>query len=63
RLLELTSTPMELAVDPELFRPVDLPVLQGSAEKLRQATGWHPEISLSTTLADLLDWHRSEIIK
>lgn len=59
-LLGLASHPMELSVDPTLIRPVDLPILRGSAEKLTAATGWTPEIPLSTTLADLLGWHRSE---
>ncbi len=60
-LLGLASHPMELKVDESLIRPVDLPILRGSAAKLTEATGWTPEISLSTTLADLLSWHRSEI--
>ncbi len=60
-LLGLANHPMNLDVDQSLIRPVDLPILRGSAEKLNAATGWSPEISLATTLADLLRWHRSEI--
>lgn len=60
-LLGLSDHPMELCVDDDLLRPVDLPILRGSAEKLSAATGWSPDIPLSTTLADLLNWHRSEI--
>jgi len=39
---------------PALVRPVDVPVLRGSAERLRAATGWVPQIPLATTLADVL---------
>ena len=41
--------------DPALLRPVDIPVLRGSAEKLTAATGWTPLISLRETLADVLE--------
>jgi hypothetical protein len=37
-----------------LLRPVDVPVLRGSAALLRSATGWEPRIPLATTLADVL---------
>ncbi len=60
QLLTLASHHMSLEIDPDLLRPVDLPILRGSAAKLSQVTGWVPEISLSQTLADLLAWHRSE---
>ena len=40
--------------DPALLRPVDVPVLRGSAELLTAATGWEPRIPLATTLADVL---------
>ena len=41
-------------VDPELVRPVDIPVLRGSAEKLNAATGWSPRYAWSQTLADIV---------
>lgn len=58
-LIAMAASPMQLESDPELFRPVDLKVLRGDASKIRDATGWHPEIDLSTTLSDLLDYWRS----
>ncbi|MGE3621848.1 MAG: GDP-mannose 4,6 dehydratase, partial [Acidimicrobiia bacterium] len=54
-LVALSGTHVELEVDPALVRPVDLPVLRGDPAKVAAATGWHPEIPLSRTLADLLD--------
>jgi GDP-4-dehydro-6-deoxy-D-mannose reductase len=41
-------------VDPERYRPVDVPVVLGDASRLRAATGWEPEIPLQETLEDLL---------
>jgi GDP-4-dehydro-6-deoxy-D-mannose reductase len=54
RLLGLAGGDLELETDPELLRPVDLPVLRGDAAKLTEATGWTPEIPLEQTLSDLL---------
>ena len=36
-------------------------MLKGSHAKLTAATGWEPEISLETTLADLLDDWRTRL--
>ena len=54
KLLELAGADLTLQTDPALVRPVDVPVLRGSAERLRAATGWVPQIPLATTLADVL---------
>jgi GDP-4-dehydro-6-deoxy-D-mannose reductase len=53
-LLELSGAELTLETDPSLLRPVDVPVLRGSAELLTAATGWEPRIPLATTLADVL---------
>ena len=60
-LLTLATRPMRLETDPALLRPVDIPVLRGDATKLREATGWTPEISIDQTLADLLDDQRTRV--
>jgi GDP-4-dehydro-6-deoxy-D-mannose reductase len=54
QLLELAHAGLELVIDPELVRPVDVPVLRGDASRLHAATGWSPSIPLATTLADVL---------
>jgi len=60
-LCELSGRSITLEVDPALFRPVDVPVLRGSAEFLYATTGWEPTITLATTLADVLaDWRERE---
>jgi GDP-4-dehydro-6-deoxy-D-mannose reductase len=46
-------------VDPERVRAHDVPEVRGSAERLRAATGWTPEIPLEHTVADALEeWRR-----
>jgi GDP-4-dehydro-6-deoxy-D-mannose reductase len=55
RLLDLAGADLELVPDPELERPVDVPVLLGDPAKLRTATGWEPEIGLDRSLGEVLD--------
>ena len=57
QLVGQARVPLRLEVDPDLLRPVELPVLRGSHDRLTAATGWEPEIPISRTLTDLLeDW-------
>jgi GDP-4-dehydro-6-deoxy-D-mannose reductase len=60
-LVGLARSPIRLEKDPDLLRPVDLPVLRGDPAKIRDATGWKPEIPLEQTLADLLDDMRQRV--
>lgn len=52
-MIELSETGARIEVDPERFRPVDLPLLVGDGSRLR-ALGWEPRITLRQTLSDLL---------
>jgi GDP-4-dehydro-6-deoxy-D-mannose reductase len=54
QLLALAHAELELVIDPELVRPVDVPVLRGDASLLQATTGWTASIPLATTLADVL---------
>lgn len=57
-MLHSARSPMELVADPDLQRPVDIPVLLGDSSRIRADTGWEPQIPLSTTIADLLEDQR-----
>lgn len=50
---------IEVAVDPERWRPTDRAV--GDAGRLRAATGWEPRVPFATTLRSLLDGWRAEL--
>lgn len=54
RLLARAHRPITLVSDPELVRPIEVPRLVGSNDKLRAATAWKPEIPLDQTLHDIL---------
>jgi len=53
---------VRLETDPALMRPSDTPVLIGDSAKLREATGWQPEIPFERTLDDLLNYWRGVIV-
>lgn len=59
-LLSMAQRELRLAVDPELVRPVDAPVLIGDGAKIRYATGWAPEIDLTRTLWEVLQEAREQ---
>lgn len=54
RVLEQTHVPIRVQTDPEFLRPVETRHLRVDIQKLRKSTGWMPEISIQTSLADLV---------
>jgi GDP-4-dehydro-6-deoxy-D-mannose reductase len=57
-LIAQASVPVEAREDPDLFRPVDVPMLVGDNSRLVDLVGWHPEIDLAQTLVAVLDYWR-----
>lgn len=53
-LVALSGTGARIEVDPERFRPVDIPLLAGDPSRIH-SLGWRPEIPLRQTLSDLLE--------
>jgi GDP-4-dehydro-6-deoxy-D-mannose reductase len=64
-LIELLRAAARIEVDHELdpgrLRAHDVPEVRGSAERLRAATGWQPEIPLEQTVRDALEDWRSRL--
>ena len=42
-----------------LLRPTDEPIILGNINKAKRVLGWEPEISLTKTIADTLDYWRN----
>lgn len=57
----LTELEIEQRTDPERLREHEVMDIRGSHERLTQATGWQPELPLSRTLGDTLDWWRERL--
>lgn len=60
-LLSFTQVPIRVEVDPSLYRPADVPVIYGSAEKFHRRTGWKPHIPWEQTLRDALEYWRQKV--
>jgi GDP-4-dehydro-6-deoxy-D-mannose reductase len=64
-LIELVRSaarlPVRQEVEPARLRAHDVPEMRGSAERLREATGWRPEIPLERTVSDALDDWRERL--
>ena len=61
-LAPLARIPVTFASDAGLRRAGEQPDLYGSPARLRDDTGWTPEIPIETTLADTLDWWRERVV-
>jgi len=60
-LLEYAEIPIEVHRDPAKFRPSELPVLVGTAEKFARSTGWAASIPIEVTLRETLDYWRGQV--
>ena len=54
RLMHIAGADVPIWVDPARARPADVAVQLGDPRRLNALTGWHPDIALDQTLADVL---------
>jgi GDP-4-dehydro-6-deoxy-D-mannose reductase len=59
QLVDELAPGIRLVPDESLMRPVEIPVMRGSYERLHEATGWEPTIALSRSLRDVIEDLRS----
>jgi GDP-4-dehydro-6-deoxy-D-mannose reductase len=62
-LIARARVPVRVRVDPDRFRPNDVPLLLGDSSRLRDELGWKPTVPLSQTLDDLLTYWRTVLSK
>lgn len=60
-LAALSTAKVTVEVDKERLRPLDVPVFNGSGQRLADASGFAPSFDLSATLADVLDYWRTKV--
>ena len=60
KLLGMAHLRVKVQQDPSRMRPSDNPIVVGDPSRIRSETGWHAEIPIDRTLADLLDWWRGQ---
>jgi GDP-4-dehydro-6-deoxy-D-mannose reductase len=62
-LLQRARTRVSVVLDPARLRPSDNPVVLGDPTRLREETGWRPEIPIEQTMDDLLAWWRTQVAR
>jgi GDP-4-dehydro-6-deoxy-D-mannose reductase len=55
------NVPVEVRVDPSRLRPADEPLLVGDNSRLREVTGWKPEVGIEQIVQELLAYWRERI--
>lgn len=60
-LLSFSNEKIDVVVDKNLYRPVEIPIFQGSNTKITEVFKWRPTRDLNASLQETLDWWRSII--
>ncbi len=60
QILALTVVPIQVQIDKNKFRPVDMPEIEADIHKLTKTTGWIPQIPLKQTIQDTLEYWRRD---
>ena len=60
-LLSFTDKIIKVEKDIKRFRPNDVPVFIGDSSKLKEISGWKPEIPIEKTLKDILEYWRENV--
>lgn len=62
RIVSMSECKIDVEVDPNKLRPVDVPIIEPDIDKINECTGWKPVISLDQTLEETLNyWRNSEL--
>ncbi|CAA9240261.1 MAG: GDP-mannose 4,6-dehydratase [uncultured Chloroflexia bacterium] len=61
--IRLATIPLEVRIDPARLRPADEPILLGDNHKVREATGWQPEVPLEESAQRILDHWRTVVAR
>jgi GDP-4-dehydro-6-deoxy-D-mannose reductase len=57
-LVDQSAVKVSVETDPDRMRPVDVPEVRGSHQRLTDQTGWQPDLGLEDVLMDLLYYWR-----
>ncbi|MGZ3674653.1 MAG: GDP-mannose 4,6-dehydratase, partial [Ktedonobacterales bacterium] len=60
-LVSQSKVPITVRVDPELFRPVDVPVVFADTTRLQHDIRWKPEVPLLNAVIETLNYWRQQI--
>lgn len=60
-ILSMCGREVKVETDRNKLRPVDIPVIEADISKIRELTGWSPQIPLEQTIRETLDYWREQL--
>lgn len=60
-ILSYSNVKITVEVDQNKLRPVDAPIIEADIRKLQEFTGWRPEITLTETINDTINYWRANL--
>lgn len=61
KIINFSSVPINVEVDTDRLRPVDVPIIAADISKTTACISWQPEISLDTTIKETLEYWQNHI--
>lgn len=58
KIIKISGQNIDVEVDENKLRPIDVPIIEPDITKIKEATGWTPSIPLDQTIADMLEYWR-----
>lgn len=62
KIVALSTKKVAVEIDSDKLRPVDVPVIEADISKLQSVVEWKPQIALSETLKETLQFWREKVI-
>ena len=59
-IVSMAKCEIKVETDPAKLRPIDVPIIEADTRKLQDCTGWKPEIPLSKTIEETLEFYRKK---
>ena len=60
KLIDISGVSIKIEIDPDKFRPIDVPLIVSDNSKIFNDTGWKPAIILDDTLNEILQYWRNK---
>ncbi len=60
-IVGMSTAQINVEVDPNKIRPVDVPIIEADITKINEVTGWKPSIPIEQTLEEVLNYWRNEL--
>ncbi len=61
KIILMSNKEIKVEIDQNKIRPVDVPIIVANIDKIKQSTGWEPEIPVEMTIKETLDYWRKSL--